>query len=369
MIADFAKQGQNAGAPPKVPGVRKEPLRSGHVDNDETAEAPEAPPGLGPVGYFLEENFKHYNAGTTVEAARAFADLINKGGKMFISLAGAMSTAELGISLAKMIRAGKIHGICCTGANLEEDLFNLVAHNSYVKVPSWRDLTPQDEQGLLDAALPRVTDVCIPEQEAMKKVEKVILSYWQKADKAGEGHFPYEYIYMMLRDGKYADQYEIDPADSWLLAASERNLPIYVPGWEDSTLGNMFASCLMKRELRRPGVIKGGVEAMINLCDWYLGNCQAPGIGFFQIGGGIAGDFPICVVPLLKVDMKLEEKVPLWSYFCQISESNASYGGYSGALPNEKITWYKLGPETPRFVIESDATIVAPLMFAYVLGL
>jgi deoxyhypusine synthase len=107
---------------------------------------------------------------------------------------------------------------------------------------------------------------------------------------------------------------------------------------------------------------------MQHLCGWYEENATGPGIGFFQIGGGIAGDFPICVVPLLKIDLKKEKETPIWAYFCQISESNASYGGYSGALPNEKITWYKLGEDTPRFVIESDATIVAPLIFAYVLG-
>jgi deoxyhypusine synthase len=37
-------------------------------------------------------------------------------------------------------------------------------------------------------------------------------------------------------------------------------------------------------------------------------------------------------------------------------------------VPNEKITWGKLGVKTPKFIIESDATIVAPLIFAHVLG-
>ncbi len=89
-------------------------------------------------------------------------------------------------------------------------------------------------------------------------------------------------------------------------------------------------------------------------------------VGFFQIGGGIAGDFPICVVPMLEQD--LERDTPLWGYFCQISDSTTSYGSYSGAVPNEKITWGKLDGNTPKFIIESDATIVAPLVFAYVLG-
>ena len=96
-------------------------------------------------------------------------------------------------------------------------------------------------------------------------------------------------------------------------------------------------------------------------------NSDGKGVGFFQIGGGIAGDFPICVVPMLYQDMEMEN-IPFWSYFCQISDSTTSYGSYSGAVPNEKITWGKLDIHTPKFIVESDATIVAPLMFAYILG-
>jgi len=110
--------------------------------------------------------------------------------------------------------------------------------------------------------------------------------------------------------------------------------------------------------------VKSGIEYMAYLADWYR---QQDQVGFFQIGGGIAGDFPICVVPMLYQDLELEQ-TPFWSYFCQISDSTTSYGSYSGAVPNEKITWGKLDIDTPKFIIESDATIVAPLVFAYILG-
>ena len=66
------------------------------------------------------------------------------------------------------------------------------------------------------------------------------------------------------------------------------------------------------------------------------------------------------MVPSIKYDLQKEAKP--WSYFCQISDSTTSYGSYSGATPNEKITWDKLTQDTPMFVIESDATIVAPLI-------
>ena len=318
------------------------------------------------ISAFIEHNYRHFNAATLVDAAKAYKSLLEKGGKMFLTMAGAMSTAEMGLSIAEMIRQDKIHGICCTGANLEEDIFNLVAHNHYQRIPHYRDLSPEDEEKLLEHHMNRVTDTCIPEEEAMRRIERVILEGWVGADKSGERYFPHEFIYRIIKSGKLKDSYQIDPKDSWMVAAAEKNLPIFVPGWEDSTLGNFFASHVIEGRVKNVSTMRSGIEYMIELSRWYP-EISTNGLGFFQIGGGIAGDFPICVVPMLHQDLQ-RESVPLWAYFCQISDSTTSYGSYSGAVPNEKITWGKLGRTTPKFVIESDATIVAPLIFAYVLG-
>jgi deoxyhypusine synthase len=327
-----------------------------------------APPreGRGAISSFIERHFRHFNAATVVEAARAFGQHLDDGGAMMVTLAGAMSTAELGISLAEMIRRGKVLAITCTGANLEEDLFNLVAHDHYVRVPHYRDLTPADEQQLLDRHLNRVTDTCIPEAEAMRRVERVVLAEWQKADAAGDSAFPYEFMYRALERPELRAEFQIPTEDSWLIAAAARRLPIFVPGWEDSTLGNMFAARCIQGDVGNPHVVRGGIEAMTALAEWYTQTSATRSVGFFQIGGGIAGDFPICVVPMLRQDLR--RAVPLWGYFCQVSDSTTSFGSYSGATPNEKITWEKLAVDTPKFIIESDATIVAPLVFAYVLN-
>ena len=286
---------------------------------------------------------------------------------MMITLAGAMSTAELGLSLAQMIRADKVQAICCTGANLEEDMFNLVAHEQYVRIPHYRHLSPEQEESLREQHLNRVTDTCIPEEEAIRRIERFVFARWQAADAAGERYFPHEFLYASLNSGELETYYQIDPADSWLVAAAERDLPLYVPGWEDSTLGNFFAAACLKGALTHPDTVRSGIEYMMQLAGWYRDVSESSPIGFFQIGGGIAGDFPICVVPMLKQDLRYED-VECWAYFCQISDSTTSFGSYSGAVPNEKITWGKLAAATPKFVIESDATIVAPLIFAWVLG-
>lgn len=315
---------------------------------------------------FIEKHYLHFNAASLVDAAKAYEVHINKGKKMLVSLAGAMSTAELGISLAEMIRKDKVHIISCTGANLEEDIMNLVAHNSYERVPNYRDLTPKEEWALLEKGLNRVTDTCIPEEEAFRRLQKHVFNIWKEAERDGKRYFPHEFMYQLLLSGVLEQYYEIDPKNSWMLAAAKNNLPMVVPGWEDSTMGNIFASYCLKGELD-PSTMKSGIEYMMWLAEYYMDNAGEEGIGFFQIGGGIAGDFPICVVPMLYQDME-RTNTPFWSYFCQISDSTTSYGSYSGAVPNEKITWGKLDIDTPKFIIESDATIVAPLIFDYILA-
>lgn len=322
---------------------------------------------MGRVTEFIHHHFRHFNAAALVDAADGYVRHLDGDGRMLVTLAGAMSTAELGVSLAEMIREDKVHAICCTGANLEEDIFNLIAHDHYVRIPGYRSLSADDEEQLLARRLNRVTDTCIPEEEAIRRLEKAALEEWIAADGRGESGFPHEYLYHILRSGKLERHYQIDPKESWLVAACEKDLPIIVPGWEDSTLGNIFASHIITGDIKHIQTIRTGTEYMTELAGWYKETCRRHSIGFFQIGGGIAGDFPICVVPMLEQDLHVHD-LRRWGYFCQISDSTTSYGSYSGAVPNEKITWGKLAADTPKYIIESDATIVAPLIFACVLG-
>ncbi len=326
--------------------------------------------GTGAVRAFMEHHYLHFNSRETVAAAKAFEQHIDAGGKMLVTLAGAMSTARMGRILSRMIRAGKVHAISCTGANLEEDIFTLLSANEYEHCPQWRGLSAQDEQALYDRGMNRVTDTCIPE-DVMRHVEKRLYALWDKALAEGTRRFPFEYYWEVLGQPDLAQHYQAPAEDSWMLAAKEMNIPIVTPGWEDSTLGNMFTGWAMKRKLEHHHVVRFGTESMVMLANWYRTNCNlasgGPSVGFFQIGGGIAGDFPICAVPMMIQDLEWDD-TPYWGYFCQISDADTSYGGYSGAVPNEKITWGKLNVDTPKFMVSSDATIVAPLVFAYVLG-
>lgn len=331
---------------------------------------------------FLDTHFLHFNARETVAAARAYEKHIQQGGKMLVTLAGAMSTAKLGQILARMIRADMVHGICCTGANLEEDLFNLLAYNDYKIIEDYRGLSVEAEKELYDQGFNRVTDTAIPET-VMRHLEKKLLARWAKAAETGERKFESEYLQDIFANGAMEEHYQIPAENSWLLAAWEKGIPVYHPGWEDSTTGNMFAAAVFRGEVKHHQCVKSGTEQMEHLMRWYLDasgynakrtenreqavKLDKPSVGFFQIGGGIAGDFAICAVPAMVQDLQMED-VPFWGYFAQISDASTSYGGYSGAVPNEKITWGKLDVDTPKFMIQSDATIVAPLIFAYLLN-
>ena len=323
---------------------------------------------MGAIRDFIEQQYLHFNARELLDAARAYEQHLDEGGKMLVTLAGAMSTGELGISLARMIRERKVHAVSCTGANLEEDVFNLVSNRDYEVVPSWRSLSPTDEVGLFQQGMNRVTDTCIPET-VMRHIEGRLLERWQVASDTGQRRTPAEFLFEVLEDGFLLEHFQADPKNSWVLAAKEADIPVYTPGWEDSTTGNMFAANVIMGDLPDHQCVKTGTEQFQHLMEWYQDHYSdgaQSSVGLFQIGGGIAGDFAICAVPCITQDLRRD--VPMWGYFCQITDAATSYGGYSGASANEKITWGKLEVATPRFEINSDASIVAPLVFAYVLG-
>lgn len=314
---------------------------------------------------FMEQNFKHFNAREMLAAAKGYHEFVSKGGKMMISLAGAMSTAEIGISLAPLIRAGKVSAITTTGANIEEDLFNLVGNSRYKLQPKWRYLTMEDDLKTREEGYNRVTDTCIPE-DVMIDIHEAMRNLWSEAAAKGESHFHWEYFYKLIRSGFFEGKNDIPMENSWLVAACEMDIPVYTAGFEDSTLGNMFCADVMQGKVKSHSCIRHGTEQFEHLTNWYYENQKNADIGFFQIGGGIAGDFAMCVLPGLIFDHEKTD-CKCWSYFCHIGDSTTSYGSYSGCPANEKVTWYKLQPDTPNYTINSDASIVAPMIFSYVL--
>ncbi len=178
----------------------------------------------GSISEFIDRHYRHFNAAVLKDAAEVYSAHLASGGKMMITLAGAMSTAELGVSLAEMIRADKVQAITCTGANLEEDVFNLVARSQYERLPHYRELTPQDEERLFKRHLNRVTDTCIPEEYAIRRIEKAIMQVRTAAAEKKERYFPHQFLFQILKEERLKEFYEIDPADCWMMAAAQKAL-------------------------------------------------------------------------------------------------------------------------------------------------
>ncbi|MCX6758273.1 MAG: deoxyhypusine synthase family protein, partial [Candidatus Nealsonbacteria bacterium] len=316
----------------------------------------------------------HCNGGSTMQAALWLKNHLKNGGKLVITLAGALSSFQVGVMLAELIRQNKVHLVSATGANHEESFYRYVAHSHYAYIPRYTELTPGQEAELRDAGLRRITDTFLPEDESVRIMEPHLLKMWQEAHQSGKKYFPHEYFRRLFKEKLIKPDPKANPDDCWAYAAYEKNIPIIVPGFEDSTMGNIFSSYTYDGPHKKKGdivldggVMKTGLEYFHLMYDWYMKESKDAPIAFLQLGGGISADFPICVVPSLKHDLKLHDKIRDWAGFIEIGSSPMSYGSYSGATPNEKITWDKLTKETPMFVIESDATIVAPLMFEAIL--
>jgi len=320
-----------------------------------------------PVAAFAQRTLNHTNGGATMQAALWLKNHLDKGGKLVVTIAGALSSFQIGIMLAELIRKDKVHLVSATGANHEESYYRYVAHSHYANIPRYTELTPEQEAELRDAGLRRITDTFLPEDESVRIMEPHLLKMWKDAEKKGERYFPHEYFRRLFSKKLIKPDPKANPTDCWAYAAYQKNIPIIVPGFEDSTMGNIFASYTYTKEFN-PNILKTGVEYFTFLYDWYMKESTKTSIAFLQLGGGIAADFPICIVPSLKHDLKIKD-VRDWAGFIEIGSSPMSYGSYSGAGGKEKITWDKLAVASYYQIIQSDVTVAFPWIAAVLLEL
>ncbi len=329
-----------------------------------------------PVSTFAERTLRHCNGGTTLQAALWLKEHLDNSGKMIVTIAGALSSFQVGVTLAELIRRDKVHLVSTTAANHEESYYRYVAHSHYAYIPRYTELTPEQEAELRDTGLRRITDTFLPEDESVRIMEPHLVRMWKSAQRKGERHFPHEYFRRLFSEKLIKPDPSANVHDCWTYAAYEKHIPIVIPGFEDSTMGNIFASYTYGGKYRKdkdplfdPTIMKGGLEYFTWMYDWYMETAKQAPIAFLQLGGGIAADFPICVVPSIKHDLKLHGKVRDWAGFVEIGSSPMSYGSYSGAGGKEKITWDKLSTQSYYAIIQSDVTVAFPWIAAVLLGL
>lgn len=329
----------------------------------------------GAVSAFAKRTLLHLNGGATLQAALWLKNHLDNGGKLVVSIAGALSSFQVGIMLAELIRQDKVHLVSATAANHEESFYRYVAHSHYAYIPKYTELTPIQEAELRDAGLRRITDTFLPEDESVRIMEPHLVKMWKDAQSSGERYFPHEYFRRLFKKRLIQPDPMANPHDCWTYAAFKKDIPIVIPGFEDSTMGNIFASYTYAGRYRSSpthlfdqSIMKSGLEYFTMLYDWYGDISKKNPVAFLQLGGGIAADFPICVVPSIKHDLE-HHRVRDWAGFIEIGSSPMSYGSYSGAGGKEKITWDKLSTKSYYQIIQSDVTVVFPWIAAILLGL
>ncbi len=338
-----------------------------------------------PITNWLVDRKRHCNGGRTVDAGLWLKDHCNDGGRIFMSMAGAGSSFQMGRDIGEMIRAGKIAGLSVTGANMEESLYRLISNSDYAYIPNYEQLTRMQEKELDNAGLRRITDTFLPEEESVRKVLSKLEILWREADATGKSFFWHEYFWQLF-ERNLVELDEEDAENCWLYQAWKYKIPVFVPGIEDSTMGNIFTyfcydgnhsfASKYKQEIPiRKEVVRHSFEYMHKLVEWYMDNANEKGLAFLQYGGGIAADFSICVVPHLKKDFleglsneEQEKLIRSWAGFIEIHLAPMSAGSYSGAGYKEKITWGKFDTDAFGIQIYGDYTSVGPDICAIVLG-
>lgn len=339
-----------------------------------------------PVTNWLVHTKRHCNGGKIINAGLWLKQHTDNGGKIFLALAGAGSTFQVGIVISELIRAGKIAAISATGANLEESLYRLVANSYYARIPNYDELTRSEEKELAQIELCRITDTFIPEEESVRVIFPELEKLWREAEINKRYLLWHEYFFQLFERKMIKFDPTANVDDCWLYQAYLHKVPVFVPGAEDSTMGNLFSyisyngnhPVLSKYKPKQPisqAIICNSFSYMHRLAEWYLDNTEERGLAFLQLGGGIASDFPICVVPHIKADFlwdqqkKIREKmVRAWAGFIEIYSSPMSFGSYSGAGFKEKITWEKLDVDTFGEQIFGDYTAHFPDIAAIILG-
>lgn len=348
---------------------------------------PQVHPDMGPVTSFLVSKKIHCNGGATVRSGLYLRQHLLNGGKMFLTMSGAGSSFQMGKTISELIRAGKVHGISVTGANMEESLYRYVAHSQYAYIPKYAKLTAEQEEELRTVGIRRITDTFLPEEESVRVVLDALMQLWTQAQEQGKSYLWHEYFFQLFERGLVQKDPEAREEDCWLFNAWKYKIPVYVPGWEDSTMGNIFThACytgehpfLAQYKLEEPiskDVVKRNFEYMHHIAERYMDTAKSDSrIAFLQLGGGIAADFPICVVPHIKHDFLAEEpdatkdaSVQPWACFVEINSGDMSYGSYTAAGYDEKITWDKFAPGSFGQQIHGDYTVIFPDIAALIMN-
>jgi deoxyhypusine synthase len=293
-----------------------------------------------------------FNGGRLAEGCDLFGRMIDSGATIALTVTGAMSPAGMGGAIQAMIEAGFVDLVIATGANLYHDL------HFALKLPVVQGHFQVDDRELYRAGIERIYDVFITE-DSLLDTDAFVREALEKAPRALRARISTPQLHHYL--GHLVLQNAALPEKSWVATAARYDVPVFTSSPGDSSIGmNVAAMKLRGGET----TIDPDLDVLHSTAIVYDAKLN----GVVILGGGSPKNFYLQTQPTLWQILDLNRGGH--EYVLQISTDSPQWGGLSGATPSEAISWGKVQANMLKnhVVVYSDATVAAPLVFAYALS-
>ena len=310
-----------------------------------------------------------YNAKRLAEACHLFKSMLDGNSTVCLTLAGAMTPVGMGGGIIKMMEKGFVDWIVTTGANTYHDL-----HFAY-QLPVHQGDQCADDNELAEHDVVRIYDVYIDMQRTLIAQDNIIQALTGKAveDNKFPAKFSTAYYYKTLGEGVW--ETAKNPDRSFIASASKNKVPVFVPGFADSSVGmgtsylpilanrNSGSFDLDPEDFVDPSPTMDVLESAAIVHDSMIHDISR---GVIEVGGGVPKNFLQQTGPMISQIIGME--CPGENYVIQVTVDRPDTGGLSGATINEGKSWGKIPRAGEGNVVPYlDATVGIPIIFAYAL--
>lgn len=286
---------------------------------------------------------------TARETARA-ADIFNlmlgdKDCTIILCIAGSTSAGGCMQIYIDMVRHNMVDAVVATGATIVDmDFFEALGFRHYKGSPV------ADDKKLRELYIDRIYDTYIDEEQ-LQACDNAVKEVADDLDR--RPHSSREFIREM---GKYLKTHG-RKKDSLVLAAYERDVPIFCPAFSDSSAG--FG--LVKHQIENPDE-HVSIDSVKDFRELTKIKIRSPISGLFMIGGGVPKNFAQDTVICAEI---LGHPVDMHKYAVQITVADVRDGACSSSTLKEASSWGKVDTTYEQMVF-AEATSVLPLIVSYV---
>ncbi|MHA1304569.1 MAG: deoxyhypusine synthase [Candidatus Heimdallarchaeaceae archaeon] len=289
----------------------------------------------------LMEEFKAsgvFGPGRIAEAIDIYTTMLKDKATVFLGLAGALVPGGMRNVITDMIRNKMVDVIVTTGANATHDLIESFG-GKHVK-----GVTYVSDEELRNKSIDRIYDAFVSDESFMlleDNIQPILQEIFNK--------YKNEHNQLILPTYKLMSYIgeRISDSHSFVRAAYENDVPIFIPAFGDSILGlQTWLFSQMNRVL---------IDVMGDLTKIQQLARDAEKAGTFFLGGGVPKNY-------IFQSRLMSPKT--YEYAIQITMDRVETGGLSGASLDEAISWGKTSSRSKMVTVVADVTIALPLIFA-----